>query len=96
MRCLLKLQMDTEAGSRAIQDGSLSATMQDLIERIQPEATYFGTDDGNRTAFIFFDMQDPSDMPRIAEPAFSKLKARVSLTPIMNGEDLEKGLAQLQ
>src|SRR4051794_31714268 len=60
MRMMMKVQMDTEAASRAIADGSLQQLMQGAMARLSPEAAYFGPDDGFRTAFIVFDMQDPS------------------------------------
>jgi len=50
MRMMMKLQMDTAAGSRAIADGSLPKLMQETMGRLQPEAAYFGPDDGVRTA----------------------------------------------
>lgn len=96
MRCMLKLQMDTESGNRAITDGSLPKIMEKLTERSKPEASYFTAEDGCRTAYLFFDLKDASDIPMIAEPAFMDLKARVTITPVMNREDLGRGLAQLR
>jgi len=95
MRCMLKLEMDTEAGNKAIADGILPKVLQQVIDRTKPEATYFGTEMGRRTAFIFFDLVDSSDIPIIAEPAFTHLNAKVTFMPVMNGDDLQKGLAQL-
>ena len=95
MRMMMKMQIDTEAGSQAIADGSLSQLMQEMMERLQPESAYFGPEDGVRTTFIVFDLQDPSELPSIAEPFFSKLKATVWMFPVMNREDLQKGLQQL-
>jgi hypothetical protein len=95
MRCMLKLEMDTEAGNKAIADGILPKVIQQIVDRTRPEATYFGTETGRRTAFIFFDLVDSSDIPVIAEPAFTQLNAKVTFMPVMNGEDLQKGLAQL-
>ncbi len=40
-------------------------------------------------------MTDPSQIPSIAEPLFLGANANVTLTPCMNLEDLQKGLAQL-
>ena len=95
MRCLLKMEMDTEAGNRAIRDGSMPQLLQELMEKTKPEATYFATQDGRRTAFIFFDLKDPSDTPPIAELGFQNLNAKVTFTPVMNMDDLQKGLAQI-
>ena len=95
MRTLMKVKMDTEAGSRAIADGSLPQLMQETLGALRPEAAYFGPENGVRTAFIVFDMQDPSQLPAITEPLFSKVKATVEMFPVMNQEDLQKGLQQL-
>ena len=95
MRCMLKLELDTEAGNKAISDGALPKIMQEVMDRTKPEASYFSTESGRRTAFIFFDLADTSDITAIAEPAFTNLGARVTFTPVMNSEDLRKGLAQL-
>jgi len=95
MRMMLKVQMDTEAGSRAIADGSMPQLMQEMIERLHPESAYFGPEDGVRTAFIVFDLQDPSQLPAISEPFFSNVKANVKLFPVMDREDLQKGLQQI-
>jgi len=92
---MLKVQMDTEAGSKAIADGSMPQLMQDMLERLQPESAYFGPEDGVRTAFIVFDLQDPSQIPSISEPMFSKVKANLRMFPVMDREDLQKGLQQL-
>ena len=95
MRMMMKVQMDTEAGSRAIADGSMPQLMQDTLRRLKPEAAYFGPENGIRTAFIVFDLQDPSQLPPISEPLFSKVKANVQMFPVMDRDDLQKGLGQL-
>jgi hypothetical protein len=95
MRMMMKVQLDTEAGSRAIADGSLPQLMQETFGRLQPEAAYFGPENGIRTAFIVFDLQDPSELPAITEPLFSTLKANIQMFPVMDREDLQKGLGQL-
>lgn len=42
-----------------------------------------------------FDLKDPSDLPRISEPLFSKMKANIQMFPVMDQADLQKGLQQL-
>jgi hypothetical protein len=95
MRMMMKVKLDTEAASRAVQDGSLPQLMQDMFAQLEPEAAYFGPEDGVRTAFFVFDLEDPSQLPSISEPLFGKLKARIVMFPVMNREDLQKGLQQL-
>jgi hypothetical protein len=42
MRMMMKVKMDTEAESRAIEDGSLPKALQEMVGRLQPESAYFG------------------------------------------------------
>jgi hypothetical protein len=95
VRTLMKVKLDTEAGSRAIEDGSLARVMQQTLGSLQPEAAYFGPEDGVRTAFIVFDLKDPSQLPPLTEPLFRNLKATIEMFPVMNQDDLQKGLQQL-
>jgi hypothetical protein len=95
MRVMAKISMPVEAGNRAIKDGSLGAAMQRAAERWKPESMYFTTFDGRRTAFMIFDLTDSSDLPPFAEPFFRELNADVQLAPVMNGDDLQRGLSQL-
>lgn len=95
MRVMMKVSLDTEAGSQAIQDGSIGQIMQATLGELNPEAAYFGPEKGVRTAFIVFDMNDPSQLPPLTEPLFGKLKANIEIFPVMDQADLQKGLQQL-
>ena len=87
--------MPVESGNQAIKDGTLAAVIQRTAERWKPEAMYFTTFNGERTAFLVFDLPDSSGIPSFAEPFFTELNAGVELAPVMNGDDLQKGLSQL-
>ena len=95
MRMMMKVQVDTEAGSKAVADGTMPQLMQQMMDRLKPESAYFGPEDGVRTAFIVFNLEDPSQLPPISEPFFSKLKANVRMFPVMDREDLQKGIQQI-
>jgi hypothetical protein len=87
--------MPVETGNRAVRDGTVGTLIQRTAERWKPEAMYFTTFDGRRTAYMVFDLPDASDIPPFAEPFFTQLDAEVELAPAMNGEDLQRGLSQL-
>jgi Flp pilus assembly CpaE family ATPase len=92
---MARISMPVESGNRAIKDGTLAAVVQRAAERWKPEAMYFTTFDGQRTAYMVFDLPDASGIPSFAEPFFNELNAGVELAPVMNGDDLQKGLSQL-
>jgi len=96
MRVLLKVCMDTEKANDAISHGTLPKLIEQSMEQIKPEAAYFTADEGERTAFLVFDLQEVSQIPVISEPFFLNLGARIDYTPLMNLEDVEKGLSQSQ
>ena len=50
--------------------------MQRTMERLKPEAAYFLAEDGKRTGLFFFNMQDVSQIPVIAEPLFMGMDPR--------------------
>ncbi|WP_443054950.1 hypothetical protein [Streptomyces sp. NBC_00691] len=89
---LLKVQMDTPASNEAIRAGTLREIMEEALREIHPEAAYFTVENGCRTGYLFFDMADPSQMPKISEPFFLKLHAKIHYSPVMNPEDMAKGL----
>ena len=94
MRMMLKVIIPVETGNRAAKDGSLAKAIQTATERLKPEAAYFLADEGARSALFFFDMQDASQIPAIAEPLFIGLNASLTMCPAMNADDLQKGLAE--
>jgi hypothetical protein len=91
MRMMLKIVLPTETANRAIQDGSLPRILG-ALEKLKPEASYFGLDSGMRTAWVVFDMANAADLPVICEPLFMGLDADVECSPVMNRDDLQKGL----
>jgi hypothetical protein len=95
MRMLMTVQMDTEKANRAIADRSLGRIMESAMEKMRPEVAYFGATDGLRTAFLVFDLEDPTGIPAVAEPFFQHLGAKITLLPVMDFADVQAGLAKL-
>jgi hypothetical protein len=66
------------------------------MQRLQPEAAYFGPGSGVRTAYLVVNIDDPSQIPSISEPFFQEMGATVEFIPVMTADDLAKGLSMLQ
>ena len=94
MRMMLKVVIPVDAGNKTIKDGSLPRILEATVARLKPEGAYFYPEDGKRTMLFFFNMADVSQIPAIVEPLFMGLNASLSMVPVMNGDDLKKGLAE--
>jgi hypothetical protein len=94
MRIMLRFTLPVEKGNTAFNDGSLGKTMESVMNKLKPEAAYFGTLDGKRGGMLFLDLAEPSQIVEAVEPFFLNLNAAVEMIPVMNGDDLRKGLAK--
>jgi hypothetical protein len=92
MRTMMMCQMDTEKANDAIRSNRIDEILGSLMDRVRPEAAYFGSIDGMRAAFIVFDLEDPSQVPVICEPLFMELNAKITMIPVMNGDDVRTGV----
>jgi len=90
MRFLVKVNIPVEAGNGAAKAGKLGTTIQSILADLKPEAAYFTDDNGQRTAFLFLEMQEASQIPAIAEPWFIALSASIEIHPVMVPDDLAK------
>jgi hypothetical protein len=52
-------------------------------------------ENGQRAVLMVFDLADPSQIPVLTEPMYQQGKAKITLTPCMNLEDLQKGFQEL-
>jgi hypothetical protein len=96
MRFLVKVSIPVQAGNAAVKAGKLGATIQAILADLKPEAVYFTDDNGQRTAFIFLDMQNASQIPAIAEPWFLAFNASVEIHPVMVPDDLAKASSAIE
>jgi hypothetical protein len=90
MRFLVKVNIPVEAGNAAAKAGKLGTTIQSILADLKPEAVYFTDDNGQRTAFLFLEMQDASLIPAIVEPWLLAFNARIEIHPVMIPDDLAK------
>jgi hypothetical protein len=87
---MLKASMPIDTGNQNIRSGKLPETIQAILDDQKPEAAYFIAEGGRRTAVLFLDIQDVSQLPAIAEPWFLAFNASVEVTPAMTIADLAK------
>lgn len=96
MRFMMKVSLPVEKANAAAKDGSLAKTIQSILAELKPEAAYFTDNDGKRTGFVVFDMQDSSQIPAVAEPWFLAFDAHIEIHPAMNLEDLAKAAPDMK
>ena len=96
MRFFVKAHLDVEAANTLARQGKLGSTIQSILEDLKPEAAYFVADEGQRTAYLVIDMQDPSQIPALAEPWFLAFNATIEAQPAMVAEDLAKAAPAIE
>ena len=96
MRMMIRVSIPSEAGNKAVKDGTIGKILGQWTEENRPEAAYFTADQGQRTAFFFVDLKDVSQIPSLAEPFFIGLNAKVEFLPAMNAQDLKAGLEKVK
>jgi hypothetical protein len=93
---MVRVTIPVEAGNAAIKNGSLPKIITEALEQLKPEGAYFFANaDGARCALMVFDLKEASDIPMIAEKFFMGFNAGVQFTPVMNADDLKKGLSKI-
>ena len=96
MRMLMHVHFPIEPFNSAVRDGTAGEKIGRILEAIEPEATYFSEQDGNRGCTLVVNVDSASDVPRLAEPFFLTFEAAVEFRICMTPEDLgASGLEQL-
>ena len=94
MRFLISAKIPTEAGNKMVQDPNFLKKLEEYINKVKAEASYFFEAEGNRVAAFIIDMQSADQIPVLAEPLFSGMGAHVEFHPVMSLDDLKKGIPQ--
>lgn len=95
MRFLVRAQLPTEAGNKAVKSTKFLQTIEDFIKKANAEAAYFFEAGGDRTLAFIVNIERADMIPAIAEPLFQDMGAKVEFHPVMLLEDLKKALESL-
>jgi hypothetical protein len=96
MRMLLHAKIPHEEFNAAVRDGSVEKNMKVILEEAKAEAVYFTNYDGQRGAIMIININDPSEVPKFAEPWFLSFNGDVQFHVVMIPEELGRaGLEKL-
>lgn len=96
MRVMLRATLDTEKSNELQRSGKLPELIQQTMDHLKPEAAYFLPDGGKRTCWMVLDIADSSDLVPVGEPFFLEMGAEVEVLPVMNAEDLRRGMEKMR
>ena len=88
MRTLMFLQLPIEPFNTLTRNGTVGAKMKEILDDMKPEAAYFTAMEGHRGGVLVVDVENPSDVPRLAEPWFLNFNATVDFRIAITPEDL--------
>ena len=94
MRFMIEFSIPTQYGNEVVRSGKIDKVFKKLGEDLKPEAMYFYPAEGLRAGCIFIQSNDPAVCVAVGERLWFGLHAQVKVTPVMNGEDLGKGLSE--
>ena len=96
MRMLMIIEIPAEGPKESLRSGKGFEVFPTVLSQINPEAVYFAPRNGNRGAYIVFDLDDVSRIPAISEPFFLSFNAKVELVPCFTPAELEKATPDIQ
>ena len=92
MRLMMIFRIPTAAGNAAGKRGDISKSIDKLVKDTNAEAAYFSMMNGMRAGVVIFEETDQAKLPQYNEPLMEQLDAQIDIVPVLNLEDLERGL----
>jgi hypothetical protein len=77
-----------------VQDPNFLKKLEDYMNKVRPEVAYFMPVDGHRAAAFIVNIQSNDQVPTIVEPLFQWMGDNVEVIPIMNFDELKKGISE--
>jgi hypothetical protein len=88
MRILMTAKFPNEPFNSLVREGRVEEIMNEIMEFQKPETVYFTEIDGNRGCMALININDPSQLPSVAEPYFLNFNAECHFGIAMSVEDL--------
>lgn len=89
MRMLLNVILPYEPFNTVVRNGTVGPIIERILEEIKPESVYFTEQNGHRGAILVVNVNQPSDIPALAEPWFLSFNAECQFRIAMSPEDLQ-------
>jgi hypothetical protein len=90
MRMLLNIRIPHEPFNALVRDGSIGEVIEKILAEMKPEAAYFTEQNGTRGAILVVNVDEPSLIPKFAEPWFLTFNADCEFRVVMVADDLKK------
>ena len=78
-----------------VKDPKFIQNLEEYINKVKPEASYFFEAGGNRVSVFVVNMDSADMIPIIAEPLSQEMDANVEFHPVMSLDDLKKAVQHL-
>ena len=90
MRMLMNVILPPEPFNTAVRQGTAGATIGKILDAVKPEAVYFTEHNGRRGAVLVVNVDNPAQVPALAEPWFLHFQADCQLRIAMTPDDLQR------
>lgn len=90
MKMLMHVKFPHEEFNKTVKNGTVGEKMQKIIESSKPQSVFFTEANGRRSALMIVNMENESQIPKLAEPWFLQFNADVEFHVVMSPEDLDK------
>jgi len=90
VKMLLSVDFPLEPFNSLVRSGKAGEILGRILETIKPETAYFTEQDGKRGGIFVVNVQNPSDVPVLAEPFYLKFNASCKFRVLMSPEELQK------
>ena len=96
MKVLLNVILPHEPFNSLVKKGKAGEILGKIQQELKPEAVYFTEQEGKRSGIYVVNLNQASDIPKLAEPFFLNFNADCRIQVVMTPEDLMKsGIDQI-